>query len=179
MENKSELVKIAGAVLLPQLGGFVNGKLTRNEITGWYNQLTFPSFRPPNWLFGPVWVSLYTGMGYASYLVWKTGGGFSGPARFPLMLYGTQLALNWAWTPIFFGMHQLKWSAVEIVALTTSVAATGIAFYEIDKLAGYLFIPYFAWCAFASVLNYSIYKLNTPNASTATIEEVTDESKQK
>uniref|UniRef100_A0A182W5V1 Translocator protein n=1 Tax=Anopheles minimus TaxID=112268 RepID=A0A182W5V1_9DIPT len=179
MENKGEIAKIVGAVILPQLGGFVNGKLTRMQITDWYNHLKFPAFRPPNWLFAPVWTTLYSGMGYASYLVWKTGGGFSGPARVPLILYGTQLALNWAWTPIFFGMHQLKWSAVEIVALTASVAATGIAFYDINKLAGCLFIPYFAWCAFASVLNYSIYKLNTPKPSTATIEEVTDDSKQK
>lgn len=179
MQNKGEIVKIAGAVILPQLGGFVNGKLTRMEITGWYNQLNFPSFRPPNWVFGPVWTTLYTGMGYASYLVWKTGGGFSGPAQIPLILYGTQLALNWAWTPIFFRMHQLKWSVVEILALTASVGATGIAFYNINKLAGYLFIPYFAWSAFASVLNYSIYKLNTPKTSTATIEEVTDDAKLK
>ncbi|XP_052900384.1 translocator protein [Anopheles moucheti] len=172
MHSKSEIVKIAGAVILPHVGGFVNGKLTRMQITGWYNQLNFPSFRPPNWLFAPVWISLYTGMGYASFLVWKTGGGFSGPARIPLMLYATQLALNWAWTPIFFVKHDLKWSLVEILALTGTVAATGCAFYEINKLAGYLFIPYFAWCAFASMLNYKIYKLNAPKPSTATIEEV-------
>uniref|UniRef100_A0A1Y9HB45 Peripheral-type benzodiazepine receptor n=1 Tax=Anopheles farauti TaxID=69004 RepID=A0A1Y9HB45_9DIPT len=180
MQNKGEIAKIAAAVVLPQLGGFVNGHLTRQEIKVWYNQLTFPSFRPPNWVFGPVWTALYSGMGYASYLVWKTGGGFSGPAQIPLALYGAQLALNWAWTPIFFKMHQLKWSVVEIVALTGAVAATGIAFHGVNKLAGYLFVPYFAWCAFATLLNYNIYKLNTPEQSTtATIEEITDDSKQK
>uniref|UniRef100_A0A182XDR9 Peripheral-type benzodiazepine receptor n=1 Tax=Anopheles quadriannulatus TaxID=34691 RepID=A0A182XDR9_ANOQN len=179
MQNKGEIAKIVGAVLLPQLGGFVNGKLTRTQITEWYNHLNFPWFKPPNWLFAPVWTALYSGMGYASYLVWKTGGGFGGPAQLPLALYGTQLALNWAWTPIFFGLHQLKWSVVEILALTGSVAATGVAFYRINPLAGYLFVPYFAWCAFASALNYQIYSLNTPPASTATIEEVTDGAKSK
>uniref|UniRef100_A0A2M4AG45 Putative peripheral-type benzodiazepine receptor n=1 Tax=Anopheles triannulatus TaxID=58253 RepID=A0A2M4AG45_9DIPT len=174
------VAKIGAAVVLPQLGGFVNGYLTRREIEVWYSTLKFPSFRPPNWVFGPVWTTLYASMGYASYVVWKTGGGFSGPARIPLILYGTQLALNWAWTPIFFSYHQLKWSVVEIVALTSSVAATGVAFYGIDRLAGLLFVPYFAWCAFASVLNYSIYKLNTPSkGNSATITEITDSEKEK
>ncbi|EDS33922.1 translocator protein [Culex quinquefasciatus] len=171
-----EIPKIVGAIALPQLGGWVNGYLTRQEIKGWYQGLNFPSFRPPNWVFGPVWTSLYAGMGYASYLVWRDGGGFNGIARGPLILYGAQLALNWAWTPIFFKRHELKWSFVELLALTGSVAATGFAFFNVNKLAGYLFIPYFAWCSFAALLNYEIYKRNPKQ--TATIEEIT-EGKQK
>lgn len=102
-------VQIAGAVILPNIGGWVNGAFIMNDIKNWYQGLKFPSFRPPDSVFGPVWTALYSGMGYASYVVYKQGGGFSGPARFPLMLYGAQLALNWAWTPIFFHYHELKW----------------------------------------------------------------------
>lgn len=102
-------VQIAGAVILPNIGGWAGGIITSKNIKSWYEGLKHPSFRPPNSVFGPVWTTLYCGMGYASYLVYKNGGGFSGPARFPLMLYGTQLALNWAWTPIFFHYHDLKW----------------------------------------------------------------------
>lgn len=102
-------VQLAGAILLPVMGGWVSGLQTKKHIKTWYEALEKPELRPPNWAFPPVWTALYTGMGYASYVVWKQGNGFNGPARIPLILYGTQLALNFAWTPLFFGKHDLKW----------------------------------------------------------------------
>lgn len=101
VEN-SEFLQIAAAVILPNVGGFASSHYTRKAVKGWYQKLKFPPGRPADWVFAPMWTSLYCGMGYASYLVWKNGGGFSGEAKWPLILYGSQLALNWAWTPIFF-----------------------------------------------------------------------------
>lgn len=112
-------VQVAAAVALPNLGGIVNGIITKNNIKNWFEGLKHPSFRPPNAVFGPVWTALYSGMGYASYVVYKQGGGFSGPARIPLILYGSQLLANWAWSPIFFHYHELKW-----VSRTMSIADT-------------------------------------------------------
>lgn len=104
----SEYFKIALAVLIPNVGGWINGILAKDGITNWYETLKFPSFRPPNWVFGPVWTILYIGMGYASYLVYRDGEGLRGPAAVPLIIYAVQLALNFAWTPIFFINHDLK-----------------------------------------------------------------------
>lgn len=102
-------VQIAGAVVLPNIGGILGGIITKNNIKTWFEGLKHPSFRPPNYVFGPVWTALYSSMGYASYVVYKQGGGFSGSAKYPLILYGAQIAANWAWTPIFFHFHELKW----------------------------------------------------------------------
>ncbi|XP_023345705.1 translocator protein [Eurytemora carolleeae] len=148
-----------GATLAPFVGALPGSLITRTEVKGWYRHIKKPEWRPPNWAFGPVWSSLYASMGYASYLVYRDGGGFSG-AAVPLALYGSQLALNWAWTPVFFGQHNVKGGFYLICALWVNVAACGLSFYGVNKTAGYLMAPYLAWLSLATMLNYSIWKMN-------------------
>ncbi|XP_072308498.1 translocator protein isoform X2 [Eucyclogobius newberryi] len=149
-----------GMTALPHLGGLYLGFTTRKEVKTWYPTLKKPSWRPPDAAFPVVWTCLYTGMGYGSYLIWKELGGFTEDARVPLGLYGLQLALNWAWTPIFFGAHKLKWALIEIVLLTGTVGATMWSWNPINKTATLLLAPYLAWLCLATSLNYSIWRDN-------------------
>nr|CAH7739626.1 unnamed protein product [Callosobruchus chinensis] len=97
-----------GFTILPNVGGLAGGLITRQAIEKWYDQLKKPNWRPPNWAFGPIWTSLYCGMGYASYLVWKEGDWHQEPVRTALAVYGINLVANWSWTPIFFGAKDIQ-----------------------------------------------------------------------
>jgi len=107
---------------------------------------------------GLVWITLYVMMGVAAWLVWKPDG-FK-PASTPLTLFAVQLVLNIAWSWIFFGMHQPGWAFAEIVVLWLAIVATTVAFSSKSKVAGSLMLPYLAWVSFASVLNFTIWRLN-------------------
>ena len=99
-------------------------------------------------------------MGYASYRVWSRGGGFSGEAKVPLIFYIIQLLINWSWTPIFFGARELLWSSVVISIMLVFIIITTFLFFRVDKIAGFLLVPYIAWVSFATVLNISLWHLN-------------------
>jgi len=144
--------------LLPFAGAIPGSIITRKNIKGWYEHLDRPSWRPPNWAFGPVWTALYASTGYASSLIYQDGADSTA-----LGLYTSQLALNWAWTPIFFGMHNLKLASFEISALWVNVAVCGLKFYSINKIAGLLFVPYFLWVSLATALTFTIWKKNGDN----------------
>lgn len=168
----TKYLKIAAAVILPNIGGWAGSVITRANLKPWFASLIKPKFNPPSWLFAPAWTTIYCSIGYASYLVYDdllaTGNGFDRTAKVALALYANQMVLNWAWTPIFFGLHSLKWSAIEISALTASAVACGYAFGKINRLAGLLFIPYVGWLCFATYLNISLYIKNDLSASNTT-----------
>lgn len=101
------------AIVLPNAGGFVGSVVTAKSLNPWHAELIKPDYNPPNWLFAPVWIILYTLMGIASFLVWQSGGGFKGfedPVfKSGITFYMVSLILNWIWTPLFFGDHNLLW----------------------------------------------------------------------
>jgi len=121
----------------------------------WYASLAKPAWNPPSWIFGPVWTALYLMMAVAAWLVWKRDGW-----RRPLWLYFMQLALNAAWTPIFFGMHELGLALVEIVVLWLAILITLLAFLRVRKPAAWLLLPYLAWVSFAAFLNFTLWRMN-------------------
>ncbi|MDR3470559.1 MAG: tryptophan-rich sensory protein [Devosia sp.] len=137
----------------------VGGLATASSVTTWYAGLNKPAFNPPNAVFGPVWTALYVLMALAAWRVWRSGPA-GGRRRQGLILYAVQLALNLAWSLIFFGLRRPGLALAEVAVLLAAVLATAAAFWRTDRPAGVMMIPYAAWVAFASALNFEIWRLN-------------------
>jgi translocator protein len=141
--------------------GYFSGTVTRSSITTWYPTLVKPSFNPPNWIFAPVWTLLYAMMGIAAGLVWNKIHAQNEVVKKALSFFMLQLALNAIWSFLFFGINNILLALIEIVLLWLIIYETYLQFKKIDKIAGYLFIPYLSWVAFAAILNASIWWLNS------------------
>ena len=142
-----------------QSAGIIGSLFTFPNITTWYATLTKPTFSPPSWLFGPVWILLYTLMGIAAYVIWQKGS-TKPKVREALGFFCVQLVLNSVWSIIFFGMHSPLLALFEICMLWTAILATIYKFYPLAKPAAYLLLPYLAWVSFATILNTAIVLLN-------------------
>ncbi len=158
MKPKSRWLGLFAFLVLCLTAGGLGAVATTPEIEGWFRTVDKPSWNPPNWVFGPVWTTLYVLMAVAAWLVWKPAGWKV--AAWPLTLFGVQLVLNVGWSWIFFNLHELGWAFVELVLLWLAIAATTVAFFRRSQVAGYLMVPYLAWVTFAGVLNFAIWRLN-------------------
>jgi len=152
--------KLILSIAIPLLTGFLSGFFTATGVRGWYKTITLPSWNPPNWVFGPVWTLLYVLMGISFYLVWRSD---SGPPlkRTAILLFAVQLVLNFFWSVIFFGRHQIGWAFAEILLLWMVIIATIFSFSKISHAAAWLLVPYISWVSFAAILNFTIWKLNS------------------
>ncbi len=150
------------AILIPQIAGFIGSVFTITNDRSWYANIVKPSFNPPNWVFGPVWTILFIMMGIALYFVWvknrtKDNSKYKNLAYW---FFGIQLALNTLWSILFFGLHCPLCSLVEIFILLVAIIVTIIYFFKVNKVAGWLMIPYLFWVSFATILNFAIVILN-------------------
>ena len=156
----NKITKILIVVVTCLAIGYFSGTVTRSAITDWYPTLEKPIFNPPNWVFAPVWSMLYIMMGVAAGLVWNRIDFEKELVKKALILFAIQLALNALWSYLFFGLHNPMLAGLEIIVLWLFIYETYLQFSKINKIAGYLFIPYLAWVSFAAVLNISIWWLN-------------------
>lgn len=155
----SNTLKLLISLVLPLLAGFFGSIFTMPAIESWYRLLEKPLLAPPDFVFGPVWTTLYLMMGFAAYLVWKEG--FSnGRVRMGLLIFILQLALNTAWSIFFFGLQSPAAGLYIIGALWVAIVLNIGAFYRVSKVAAWLLVPYLMWVSFASYLNYAIWSLN-------------------
>ena len=144
------ILPVVAAILLGQAATFPN-------LAPWYAHLAKPSFNPPNWIFGPVWTTLYALMAIA---VWPVLGSRDPGKRTALTLFFLQLAFNIAWSWMFFAAQAPLLGLVNIVLQWLLVVATMLAFWRIDRLAGLCLLPLTCWVAFAGLLNFEIWRLN-------------------
>ena len=149
-------------VPLMLLLGFASGRLAPSgDESPWFVQLAKPEIMPPGWAFGVAWTILYVLMGLALAMVINARG--SRGRGIALLVFVVQLAINLAWTPVFFGLHKVDTALLMIGALVVLVLLTILLFWRVRSVAGLLLVPYLAWLGFAFVLLYQIDRLN-PNA---------------
>lgn len=162
--NKNTYILVA-SIILCQLAGIIGSVFTVSSISTWYAELTKPTFNPPNWIFGPVWTTLYLLMGISLYLIWrelysKKKDVNVQKIKSALEFFSLQLIFNILWSIIFFGFKTPFTAFFEIIILWILILLTIINFYKINRTAGILLIPYILWCTFAAVLNLAIAILN-------------------
>lgn len=158
--KSTEVLKLLSSVVVCQLAGIIGSVFTASSVSTWYAALRKPSFTPPGWLFGPVWISLYALMGVAAYLVWRSGLTHR-EVRIALTLFVAQLVLNALWSAMFFGLRSPLAGFVNILALWVLILLTVFYFLRVSTTAGVLLVPYIVWVTFAAVLNYSIWTMNS------------------
>jgi tryptophan-rich sensory protein len=143
-------------ILVTVAVGAAGSLVTQPNIPIWYAHLSHPSITPPNWVFGPVWTTLYVLMAVAAWRVWR----ITGLKSVEMLAWGLQLALNFAWSAIFFGLHRIGAALAEILLLDLAILYTLLLFWRRDAIAGALLLPYLAWSIFATLLTWRFWELN-------------------
>ena len=157
------LFLVPAVVLLGFLSSQYAGSTADNP---WFAALDKPAINPPPATFGIVWPALYALMGFALALVCAAWGArYRVPA---ILAFVLQLALNLAWSPVFFGEHQITGALVILGALDLAVLLTLVLFWKVRRVAGLLLLPYLAWILFATLLNWQFLQLN-PDADGAQV----------
>lgn len=144
-------LSVVGCELAGALGSFLMG----NGLASWYIGLVKPSLNPPNYVFAPVWITLYALMGLSLYLYIESGGEILG-----YLAFAEQLTLNVLWSLFFFGQHWILNSLADLAGILIGTIVTIVVFYESSRKAAYLLLPYLVWLSFATYLNYMILVLN-------------------
>ena len=167
VSHRRDILRLGISIAAPLIAGVIGSIFTSESVSTWYQTIEKPSFSPPNWLFGPVWTTLYVKMGISLFLVWRAT---TSTATFATTIhnrkiaafiaFGFQLILNVLWSFLFFGLRSPQLAFAEIVILLISIVVTIVIFSKISKLAAILMVPYAGWVTFASFLNLQIWLLN-------------------
>lgn len=153
-----QAAKLIASLLLPLAVGGIAGIFTAEAIPGWYATLNKPSFSPPNWVFGPVWTTLYIAMGISFFMIWNMDA--SKARNQAIGVFMVQLFLNFCWSFFFFHFKMIGIALIDIVALWIMIVVMIFQFYRLKPLAAIINIPYLLWVSFATALNAAYFLLN-------------------
>ena len=155
----NNFVRLIVSIVICQLAGIIGSIFTMSSVGTWYAAINKPAFNPPDWVFGPVWIVLYTLMGVSAFLIWKEDTK-NKAVKNALIIFLLQLIVNVLWSIAFFGAHSILGGLIIIIILFILIALTIKSFHKVSKTAGNLLIPYLLWVGFAAALNISIWLLN-------------------
>ena len=155
-KTSNKFVYLALFLFLSYFMSWWGGYITDYFKEPWYSTVIKPSFNPPDWVFAPIWMSLYLLIGYASWLMWSSRNN----TQKILNIYFIHLIFNASWTITFFAFHQILASLIIVGLIIFFVVWLIRLYYPINKISAYLMLPYLSWLCFAFVLNYSIFTLN-------------------
>ena len=155
-KTSNKFVYLALFIFLSYFMSWWGGYITDYFKEPWYSTIIKPSFNPPDWIFAPIWMSLYLLIGYASWLMWSSRNN----TQKILNIYFIHLIFNASWTITFFAFHQILASLIIVGLIIFFVVWLIRLYYPINKISAYLMLPYLSWLCFAFVLNYSIFALN-------------------
>ncbi|MGA9769758.1 MAG: TspO/MBR family protein [Blastocatellia bacterium] len=156
--DKSDWIGLVVSILICFAVAGLGSLATNPEIPNWYQAIRKPAWTPPNWLFGPVWTALYLAMAVAAWLVWKRAGWEANNNA--LWLFVIQLALNLAWSFIFFKFHNPALALIDILFLWLAILLTAVKFAGVSRAAALLLVPYLIWVTYAASLNFAIWRMN-------------------
>lgn len=154
-----EWLTLIGSLILTEASGIIGALFTSMSVMTWYTFLDKPEFAPPNWVFGPVWVTLYALLGYAFFLVLRKGFWLR-DVRAGTRVFLVALVLNVLWSVAFFGFQNPLYGLCVLGGILLFSYVSAYFFYRVSKWAGLLLVPYLLWITFAFILNYTIWILN-------------------
>jgi tryptophan-rich sensory protein len=157
--EKNEIFRLILSIIICQMAGIIGSIFTASSVASWYTTLVKPSFAPPGFYIGLIWIVLFTLMGISLFLIWReTPSNLA--ARIALYFFAAQLIVNVLWSVAFFGMRSPISGLVVIAFLWVLILITIIKFGPINRTAALLLIPYIVWVSIAAYLNFSIWRLN-------------------
>ena len=154
------VISLAIAILTVEIVGASGSVFTIQSLDPWYETLQQPLVAPPNWVFGPVWTTLFALIGVALWLVWRQMEAAPRETRSALGIFAIHFVFNVGWSAVFFGLRELGWGLVVIGLLWVLIVTTMWAFDRVDRRASLLLVPYLLWVSFAVYLNYRFWVLN-------------------